>query len=191
MHRGLQRAGRTTKIHADDAGRGLEVDSGAAPAVGRAPQHRQGQGPNERSRWWRTRRGRSYNMRVTPAAGWRSTAWRRRQWTGRRGAGAGRSRRSGRTGGEPGAGAATRYTPSPLSITRTRGCGVADIAAHVAAELTGLLCRIARSLCMAHHWTCILGESGRLLQVTISSECVCRLCFGETKLSPFVCVLSK
>ena len=31
-HRGLQRAARTTKIHADDACRGLEVDSAAAPA---------------------------------------------------------------------------------------------------------------------------------------------------------------
>ena len=82
----------------------------AAPAAGRAPRHQQGPGPKERPHWWRTRRGRSYNMRMLPAAGWRSTAWRSRQGAGRRGAGAGRSRRSG-TGGEPGAGAATRCTP--------------------------------------------------------------------------------
>ena len=47
-----------------------------APAVGRAPRHRQGPGPNERPHWWRTRRGRSYNMRMTPAAGWHGGAGR-------------------------------------------------------------------------------------------------------------------
>ena len=39
----------------------------AAPAAGRAPRHRQGQGPNERPRWWRTRRGRSYTLHTAEA----------------------------------------------------------------------------------------------------------------------------
>ena len=37
----------------------LEVDSGAVPAVGRAPRRRREPEPNERPHWWRTRRGRS------------------------------------------------------------------------------------------------------------------------------------
>ena len=50
---------RTQLQHADDAGRGLEVDRMATPAVGRAPRRRRRPRPKERPHWWRTRRGRS------------------------------------------------------------------------------------------------------------------------------------
>ena len=55
------------KIHADDAGRGLEVDRMAAPAVGRATRRRRWPEPKERPHWWRTRRGRSYTLHTAEA----------------------------------------------------------------------------------------------------------------------------
>ncbi len=53
--------------HADDAGRGLEVDCMAAPAVGRASRRRRGPEPKERQDWWRTRRGHSYTLHTAEA----------------------------------------------------------------------------------------------------------------------------
>ena len=58
---------RTQLQHADDAGHGLEVDSMAAPAVGRAPRRRRGQEPKEQQHWWRTRPGCSYTQHTAEA----------------------------------------------------------------------------------------------------------------------------
>ena len=63
----MEDQGRTQLQHADDAGRGLEVDRMAAPAVGRAPRRRRGPEPEERPHWWRTRRGRSYTLHTAEA----------------------------------------------------------------------------------------------------------------------------
>ena len=53
--------------HADDAGRGLEVDRMAALEVGRAPRRRRVPEPKEQQHWWRTRRGRSYRQHTAEA----------------------------------------------------------------------------------------------------------------------------
>ena len=69
----------TRKIHADDAGRGPGDDSGAAPAEGQASRQQQGPGLNERPRWWRTMRGRSYKLHCGCASRTGATRRRRRR----------------------------------------------------------------------------------------------------------------
>ena len=66
------------------------IGSGAAPAERRAPRHRRGPGPEERTDWWRTRRGRGYMLHTTEAlaegqsrrSGGTSADWGRRSGTG-------------------------------------------------------------------------------------------------------------
>jgi hypothetical protein len=73
--------------------------------VGRAPQHRQGPGPNERPHWWRTRRGRSYKPHTAEALA------------------EDQSRRSGSATGSEGWGwrGGTSGGPGPMDIEEVRG----------------------------------------------------------------------
>jgi len=105
----LQRAESATLIHADDAAGRL--GSGAERRRLSAGRRSPGEDRGRHTAAYNGQRVRPGCMLTMPPEGWDRQRGRRRRSAGRRSPGEDRGPRSGRTGGEPGAGADTCYTP--------------------------------------------------------------------------------